>query len=390
MSTAAVSMISNGNPRKGTVGQALSDDTLNAEILKQYEDLYQQLWYPQKETRSIRNKSSSISYDEESGDENIDAIVDAEEEEPEDLDKLGTDEEADKLDKGTCPECSGNEIIRDNGYVICANCGLELDSSATLSTQPEWKYDDDKTNDRCGMTNNMLLYESSLSTNIVACGFNSSRQRRLLNKLQLWQLMPSKERTLRDDFNQISSACANHVPKCVVEYAQVLFKMAEDARKEEDEGHRADTRVGLLAAAVFYAAKMHEYAKSYKEIANWFEIDESYVTIGIKIFFRLMCNKIGMTNLITTHKSYVDKFCNNLGLSDEVRESAQEIANKAVTLGILVDNTPPTIAASSIFFVISMYGLNISKALVARRSNVSEVTISKTYQKMNCYLEYLL
>jgi transcription initiation factor TFIIB len=94
--------------------------------------------------------------------------------------------------------------------------------------------------------------------------------------------------------------------------------------------------------------------------------------------------------LITTHKSYVDKFCNNLGLSDEVRESAQEIANKAVTLGILVDNTPPTIAASSIFFVISMYGLNISKALVARRSNVSEVTISKTYQKMNCYLEYLL
>jgi transcription initiation factor TFIIB len=373
----------------------IADDTLNADILRQYEDLYQQLWSSDlsKESYESENTAKETRGEGEGeGEGKGEGKGEGESEgESKNLKQFKESEiKGSGKGDGGCPECSSYETILDNGYVICVNCGLELDNSSTLSTQPEWKFDDDKTNDRCGMTNNMLLYESSLSTNIVACGYNSSKQRKLLNKLQLWQQMPSKERTLRDDFNQISNACGSHVQKCVVEYAQVLFKMGEDARKEEDEGHRSNTRVGLLAAAVFYAAKMHECAKSHKEIATWFGVDESYVTTGIKIFFRLMCNKIGMTNLITTHKSYVDKFCNNLGLSDEVRESAQEIANKAVTLGILVDNTPPTIAASSIFFVISMYGLNISKALVARRSNVSEVTISKTYQKMNCYLEYLL
>lgn len=367
-----------------------NEQTLNIDMLKQYKDLYDQLWSSSGSPTTPENayeESSDISTNDSDSDNN------SSENNVENVESRERRSNHIDFKNSTCPGClSESERVRDNGYVFCMNCGLELEN-ASISDQPEWKFDDDKTNDRCGMVNNMLLYESSLSTNIVASGFNSSKQRKLLNKLQLWQLMPSKERTLRDDFVQITSACSNAsspLPKCVIEYAQVLFKMAEDARREEDEGHRSDIRMGLLAAAVFYAAKIHEYPKQYKEIAGWFGIDESYVTNGIKIFFRLMCDKIGMTNLITNHKSYVDKFCNNLGLSPEVRESAQDIANKAVTLGILVDNTPPTVAASAIFFVINMYGLNISKALVARRSNVSEVTISKTYQKMNCYLEYLL
>jgi transcription initiation factor TFIIB len=291
-----------------------------------------------------------------------------------------------------CLVCSSNNVRLDRGSRICIDCGAETeDEGANLVEVAEWHYDNEKVNDRCGMVNNMMLYESGLSTNIAPCKFNSTHGRRLLNKLQLWQLMPSRERSLKDDFNYISATCGDRVSKCVIQYAQVLFKMAEDARKSEaEEGHRGDIRTGLLAAAVFYAAKIHGYSKTHKEIANWFEIDESYVSTGVKIFFHLMCNKIGMTNLITDHKSYVDKFCNNLGLSDEVRAMIQDIANKAVTLGILRDNTPSTIAATSVFFVINMYGLNISKALVSRRCNVSEVTITKTYQKLNSYLEHLL
>lgn len=300
----------------------------------------------------------------------------------------GSTENENKESKDSCPICQGSQLKKDGIFLICVDCGAQVDED--ISDQAEWHFDEDRSVDRCGLPNNMLLYESSLSTNIAACGYNSTHQRKMLNKLQLWQLMPSKERTLKDDINHINAACGDKVPKCVLQYAHVLFKMAEDARREEEEGHRRDIRVGLLAAAVFYAAKIHDYPKTYKEIANWFNVQESYVTNGIKIFFRLMCNKIGMTNLITTHKSYVDKFCNNIGLSPEVRSMSHEIANKAVTLGIFRDNTPTTIAATAIYFVINMYGLNISKALVARRSGVSEVTIGKTYQKLNNYLEHLL
>ena len=333
--------------------------------LKQYENLYEELWSDNDNSSDTSNESNQNDQNENNVDnknnvdnENISNSKNGNSNDCHNR-RLKIKKKKDEIIdcKDSCPICGkDSNIIKDNGYSICESCGLILDDNS-ITDRPEWN--DDSNNDRCGLANNMLLFESSLSTNIATPAYNSSRQRRLLNKLQLWQLMPSKERVLKDDFNTINSACGTHLPKCVSDYAQVLYKMAEDSRREEDETHRADVRVGLLAAAVFYAAKIHEYPKTYKEIAGWFEIDESYVTIGIKIFFRLMCNKIGMTNLITTHKSYVDKYCNNLGLSKEVREVAHDIANKAVTLGILIDNTPSTIAASAIYFVINMYAINI-------------------------------
>jgi transcription initiation factor TFIIB len=291
-----------------------------------------------------------------------------------------------------CPVCHEDSVKRDCNLIVCVNCGIEIDDQvcSEISDRPEWKFDEEKNNDRCGPPTNELLYESSYSTSIAPSHFASSHQRKMLNKLQLWQAMPSKERTLRDDFNEITIACGDNEPKCVVQYAKVLFKMVEEARRMDSEGHRKEIRVALLASAVFYACKIHGRVRSYKEISNWFNIQESSFTQGLKIFFRLMCNKISMTELVTNHRDYVDKFCNNLGLSKEVREMSHDIANKSVTLGILRGNTPATIAASSIFFVINMYGLNISKKLVSKQTGISEVTIGKTYQKLNSYLEHLL
>src|SRR5579871_2578935 len=63
-----------------------------------------------------------------------------------------------------CPICQGNRFQKDAGLIICIDCGMQLEDF--ICDQPEWRYDEDKSIDRCGLTNNMLLYESSLSTNI--------------------------------------------------------------------------------------------------------------------------------------------------------------------------------------------------------------------------------
>ena len=57
--------------------------------------------------------------------------------------------------------------------------------------------------------------------------------------------------------------------------------------------------------------------------------------------------------------------------------------------GIVRQNTPPSIAVSCIQMFINAIGLNISKKLLSTTSNVSEVTISKTYNKIYPYRKFL-
>ena len=61
---------------------------------------------------------------------------------------------------------------------------------------------------------------------------------------------------------------------------------------------------------------------------------------------------------------------------------AKEIASKAEELGIVSENTPPSIAAGSIYLLSEVENLNLNKKTIAKDCGISEVTISKTYKKL--------
>jgi len=292
-----------------------------------------------------------------------------------------------------CPVCQEDSLRIDGSTMICSSCGVEVEDF--ISDRAEWNnYSDSGTGtssaERCTQFKNSLYFEGSLSTGISAPGYGSSRGRKLLSKLQSWQMMPAHERTLKDDCDLISYICSDRLPPVVTHAAQSLFKMVEEERRSQNEGHRGDIRTGLIASVILNASKINKYHVSHKELATWFGIDETYVTQGNKIFFRLMCHKIQLLETRTTHADHINKFCTNLGLSQEVRKMAHEITDKVVKLGVLRDNAPGSVAAACIFFVISIYALNISRKLVSKQCAISEATISKAYNKLNNHLEHLL
>ena len=57
---------------------------------------------------------------------------------------------------------------------------------------------------------------------------------------------------------------------------------------------------------------------------------------------------------------------------------------------IVSENTPPSIAVGCIFLVSENYKLQISKKDIHNATDVSEVTISKTYKKLVPYTHSLL
>lgn len=352
--------------RDGSQAAIMPGSELSSDLLKQCDELYKALW-------------------DSAGSQNIESG-------PLPLPPNHSGPDPNRLPLRACPVCQEDSVKIDGSTVVCISCGVEIDD--IISDRAEWHNFEDSNGpgkaERCTQFKNSLYVEGSLSTGIAAPGFNSSRGRKLLCKLQSWQMMPSKERTLKDDCDMISYVCAERLPTCVVRTAHTLLKMVEEECRSRGESHRGDIRAGLIASVVLNSSKINKYHVSHKELADWFEIEETYVTQGNKIFFRLMCHKIQLLDARTTHSDHINKFCTDLGLSQEVRGMAHEITNKVVDLGILRENTPGSIAAACIFFVVNIYGLSISRKLVSKQCKVSEATISKAYNKLTNYLEHLL
>ena len=92
----------------------------------------------------------------------------------------------------------------------------------------------------------------------------------------------------------------------------------------------------------------------------------------------------------TKPEDFVHRFCCKLNVSGDFLEKCISIANKADKNSIVSENTPPSIAAGSIYLVAIENNIGLSKKDISIACKISEVTISKCYKKMSKYKRFLL
>jgi transcription initiation factor TFIIB len=293
------------------------------------------------------------------------------------------------LDNMTCPMCKV-DMIKDSGIYICKGCAIELNS--TISGEAEWNnYDDQVDSSRCNNVTNMLLYESSFSTNIQL-NYRSSLSMKKLGVLQTWLNMSPKERSLKEVFDTISYYCSTKLPQSIIQLSHMLYKKVVE--KQQNHGKntlsRGDIRDGLICACVYYSCYLHNVNRSHREIGEMLDVDESDVTRGCKLFFKLMNGEYDLANNVLTYNDFVDRFCSHLGLDDDIKKKVHEIAKKATEMSILDDKSPVSIASGVIYFISNIYCLNLSKNIIAQQCGSSTATITKTYNTLIDNMESLL
>ena len=127
-----------------------------------------------------------------------------------------------------CDSCNSNNIIINNGQMICKDCGNI--NYEIIDTNPEWRYygnDDSKFSDptRVGLPTNELLPESSLGSTI-SFRYGESYEMKKIRNYHLWNAMPYKERSLYNVFDNIQiRAINNGIPLCIIEEAKNLYKI---------------------------------------------------------------------------------------------------------------------------------------------------------------------
>ena len=163
--------------------------------------------------------------------------------------------------------------------------------------------------------------------------------------------------------------------------------------KDENILKREKPKFALIGACVYYACKGKGIMKTTKELAHRFGVSGKQMTTGCKQFNEIMFNN-NLDFLVTikpiTYYDCINSLCDSLGISDKHRYMATNVAEVADKIGVVSDNIPPSIAVSAVFMIINMLKLPVTKQVLSKMSNISGVTISKTYNKMYPYRKYLL
>ena len=338
----------------------------------------------------------------------------------------------------TCKTCEDDAAIDAVGSeMICKRCGSVIDIPLEEGAEYRWFSSDSGgaggDPSRCSFPINHLMPESSLGTMIIN-GKNNPVMRRI-KRYHMWNLMPYRESTLWKVFEGLTVRASNYgIGTAVIEEAKELFaQLTATASCRGDE-----QRDALLGACVLEALKRQGTPRMPKDIADVFGLPLVQLTKGIKLFQKLIASRITAQRKdtytsaaaptkklaeesppviesddvvvaralqrraiwqktaarTTSYEDFIVPFLTNLSIprehSTRLELLVRDICAQTEELGIVPENTPPSLTASVIAFSAGHIGIALDIAQVAKVCGISVITIQKCLKRLAQWEKKLL
>lgn len=337
----------------------------------------------------------------------------------------------------TCPTCDDADAVdaSNPAEVVCRRCGTIVD--IPLDHGAEYRFFSNDSSaaaaggggdpSRCSFPVNHLMPESSLGTIIQIRGASSSAVRRI-RRYHMWSMMPYREHALWKVFEVLQIRASNAgIGTAVLDEAKELYAQLTATSSCRGQAQRD----AALAACLWEALKRHDAPRMPRDIAEIFAIPLQAVTRGIKQFqhvltlrasglktdtytapllpapttaapesrailaaraaARLAAHRATAART-TSYEDFVCPFITNLSVprAGELEELTLRICARTEELGIVPENTPPSLTASVIAFAARELGIRVDSADLARVCGISAVTIAKCLKRMAPWKEKLL
>jgi len=301
-----------------------------------------------------------------------------------------------------CKYCERESCENEDGIRVCKQCGTIF--GYCLDNTAEWRFysnDDQKSGDpsRCGLPSNYLVPDSNMGS-IIGCRIGESYYMKRIRQFHSWNSMNYNGRNLYRIFEIITAKAEAHgIPHMIIEHAKMLYKKVTD-----NQLFRGSNKEGLMAICIHKACQDKHVPRSVKEIATIFDIDDHTMTKGNRCFDKVMSfldreelqKEDPFQDLVNQHFSdedenysrplnYVERFCSRLQIPQDTYQKIVNVTEFFEKNKLVLDNVPASIAASIIYMVICIENLSITKADIAKASQISEVTIGKCYKKLLKY-----
>jgi transcription initiation factor TFIIIB Brf1 subunit/transcription initiation factor TFIIB len=301
-----------------------------------------------------------------------------------------------------CSSCgTENDDWSYEEYGVCTNCG-EIQERA-IDSGAEYRFfglEDRGSTDPCrvGAPMDTRFPTSTLGTVILshAQGGNSSARMAMarIRRYHAWNLLPYRERSLLQVFEQIALAATNNgFDQRTMDYAKDLYvKLVAHCDR------RGMSRTSIVASCLYSALKTVNQPRKPKEIADMFHLSIAQFTKSLKYFQEVLCmaNQRGLltstaapATLPTTRASnYISNPLSKLPISRKaytvLLSAAQRIADVVEDLELCPENMPPSLAAGVLALVLQRAKIvDIPAERIAGVCGVSEGTLVKCHKKLD-------
>lgn len=277
-----------------------------------------------------------------------------------------------------CPKCPPDTpLIEDHraGDMICSSCGLVV-GDRVVDVGSEWRTFSDSNSDpsRVGAAENPLL-ENDLSTRIGASAGTEYHNR---------NSMSSTNRTLSGAFRDINEIADRvGLPRTITDEAAALFK-----RVHEQKRLRNRPRLAIVAACIYLACRLQSAPRSLRELSTISGVQAGLIARCYKGIIKTV-----ETPRLPTHVDsgdFMSRFCSNLGLPDEVRRTATNIARIAREKSITDGRNPTSIAAAAIYMASQVSDAKRSQKEISEVAGCAESTIKHSYRLMLSRVQELI
>ncbi|MCW1292578.1 MAG: TFIIB-type zinc ribbon-containing protein [Candidatus Rehaiarchaeum fermentans] len=281
-----------------------------------------------------------------------------------------------------CPTCGGTdfEISISTGELICRKCGTIIEAGIDFSKEGgshDLRPDENK--NRLGSSISYARPDIGLSIAAGSTGDTlklSPKGRQKANEIKIWQsrISTPAERNLRIPLNELRHAAESlNLPNVVIEEAAKIYRDAASRRLV-----RGRSMSGMIAGAIYAAARKYNYAITLEEIAESMGISKKEIGKA----YRLLYKELNLKILPPSPKDYLYKYAAAMKVNSKVLNLALELLQKAESKGILSGKGPSGVAAAILYIACVRNGEKITQRDVANKSNITEVTIRNRVKEL--------
>lgn len=305
----------------------------------------------------------------------------------------------------TCKSC---KIPREDwlfdDHSVCTGCGEIMERP--IDSGAEYRFfglEERGGGDPCrvGAPMDTRFPTSGLGTMILshAQGGNSSTRMAMarVRRYHTWNLLPYRERSLLQVFEQVALAATNHgFDVRTMDIAKDMYvKLVEHCDR------RGMSRTSVVASSIYSSLKQVGQPRKPKEIADMFHLSTAQFTKSLKYFQEILCmaHQRGLLQggqadpaaMPSTRASdYISNPLSKLPIRRDafltIRKHAIDLANEVEAKEICSENMPPSLAAGVIAFILKKmlkdeYPEGTER--IASVCGVSEGTLQKCLKKLD-------
>jgi transcription initiation factor TFIIB len=283
-----------------------------------------------------------------------------------------------------CTDCGSRYFVEDKtrGEVVCAKCGLVLESDI-IDTSPEWRaFDEEQISKRtrAGAPLTYTKHDKGLTTEIGRGRGElfkvTPSKRAQYYRLTKWQkrLVESKDRNLSFALSELQRLVSFlGLPKSVHE------EVAKNYERAVDRGLvRGRSMESVIAALLYTVCREMGTPRTLEEIAEASGVEKR----EIGRTYRYIARELTMRILPALPSDYIPRFASMLGLSDKVQARAIRFLEEAKKYEATTGKGPTGVAAAALYIAAVLEGEKRTQREIADAIGVTEVTIRNRFKEL--------